>query len=141
MPMATFQNHETVKRASNSLFLSMCWLVHAGLKQREIGCNSCEPAGRWPWGQAWPQPGPQGRSGPRRQRSNGSDSSQRAIKAVAEPSSAKARSSLVRAAASERRANKSRMTSTKATLRRPESRVRRAGLLASGSRPRRGFHE
>ena len=40
MPVATAENPETVKRLHNSLFLSITWLFHAALKQRETDCNS-----------------------------------------------------------------------------------------------------
>jgi hypothetical protein len=38
--VATAENPETVKRLHNSLFLSITWLFHAALKQRETDCNS-----------------------------------------------------------------------------------------------------
>jgi hypothetical protein len=44
----TPENSETVKQATNFLFISMRWLFHAALKQREPDGSSCEPPDRWP---------------------------------------------------------------------------------------------
>jgi hypothetical protein len=43
---STPENRETTKRPHNSISLSISWLFHVALKQREPDCSSCEPAKR-----------------------------------------------------------------------------------------------